>query len=112
MKISKHAKRRMKERCGFNRKSKERMARKAFYEGIKHGQTKGRLRKWVDKLYFSNTKANNIRLHGGKAYIFAGKTLITVIQIPANLMRDFKTMVKIDDTGGSYERDKFVSRNE
>lgn len=47
MTISNHARQRMKERCGFNRKSQDRMARKAFDEGVTHKQTKGRLNKWV-----------------------------------------------------------------
>lgn len=84
MKISNHAKQRMKERCGFNRKSQERMAEKAFNEGISHKQTKGRLNKWVTGLFFKNTKANNIRLLGNYAYIFAGEILVTVITIPSD----------------------------
>lgn len=94
MNLSKHASQRMKERCGLNLKSKERIAKKAFDEGIRHGQTKGRLRKWVDKLYLTNPKANNIRLYGDKAYIFCEEILVTVIQIPANLMKDFRAMIK------------------
>lgn len=70
------------------------MAKKAFDDGIKHNQTKGRLNKWVSGLYCKNKKANNIRLYGDKAYIFCGEVLVTVIQIPVNLMRDFRKMVK------------------
>lgn len=72
----------------------QRIARKAFDEGIRHSQTKGRLNKWVTGLYFNNRNANNIRLYGDKAYIFCGEILVTVIQIPADLMRDFKKMVR------------------
>lgn len=95
--ISKHAKKRLKERCGFNIKSYEKMSDKAFEEGIKHSQTKGRLNKWITNLYFRNKNANNIRLYGDKAYIFANRTLITVIQIPVNLMKDLKSMLKKDN---------------
>ena len=70
------------------------MAKKAFDDGIKHNQTKGRLNKWVSGLYGKNKKANNIRLYGDKAYIFCGEVLVTVIQIPVNLMKDFRKMVK------------------
>ena len=94
MNISEHAKERIKERCGFNKNATERMANKAFEEGITHSQTKGRLNKWVTSLYFKNKKANNIRLYGDKAYIFCDKVLVTVIQIPIGLMKDFKKMVK------------------
>ena len=94
MNVSKHAEERLKERCGFGKKSYERMAYKAFEEGITHSQTKGNLNKWVTKLYFVNRKANNIRLYGDKAYIFYGSTLVTVIQIPIGLVKDMKKMVK------------------
>lgn len=94
MEVSNHAKERMKERCGFNKKSCDKMANKAFKEGISHSQTKGRLNKWVTSLYFKNKSANNIRLYGDKAYIFCDKVLVTVIQIPIGLMKDFKKMIK------------------
>ena len=71
------------------------MAQKAFDNGITHSQTKGRLNKWVTSLYFQNKNANNIRLYGDKAYIFAGKTLVTVIQIPTDLTKNMKSMVKV-----------------
>lgn len=70
------------------------MAEKAFYEGITHKQTKGRLHKWVTSLFFKNCNANNIRLYGDNAYIFRGETLVTVIPIPGNLKKDFERMVE------------------
>lgn len=85
----------MKERCGFNRKAQERMAEKAFNEGITHKQTKGRMHKWVTSLFFKNCNANNIRLFGGFVYIFADDTLITVIPIPIDLRKDFRKMIKV-----------------
>jgi len=91
--ISNHARQRMKERCGFKRKSQERMAQKAFNRGITHKQTKGRLHKWVTSLFFKNCNADNIRLYGDNAYIFCGETLVTVIPIPANLKKDIEKMI-------------------
>lgn len=92
--VTKHAENRIRERCGFRKKSCQKMAEKALIEGLTHSQTKGRLNKWVTSLYFNNTKANNIRLYGDKAYVFCGEVLVTVIQIPVNLMKDFKKMTK------------------
>lgn len=94
MKISNHARQRMKERCGFNRKSQERMVEKAFNEGITHKQTKGKMNRWVTSLFFKNCNANNIRLFGDFAYVFCGETLVTVIGIPINLKKDFQKMIK------------------
>ncbi len=94
MEVSKHAEDRLKERCGFNRKTCERMAQKVYDDGIIHAQTKGRLNKWITSLYFRNKNANNIRLYGDKAYIFCDEVLVTVIQIPVDLMKNLKAMVK------------------
>ena len=70
------------------------MANKAFESGIRHKDTKGKLCKWIDSLYFHNESANNIRLYGDKAYIFCDRTLVTVIQIPSSLRNDMKVLVK------------------
>lgn len=94
MEVSKHAEERLKERCGFNKKACKRIAQKAYDDGITHAQTKGVLNKWVTSLYFRNERANNIKLYGDKAYIFCGEVLVTVIQIPANLMKNLKAMTK------------------
>lgn len=97
MNISNHARQRMKERCGFNKKTQERMAEKAFRDGIPHNRTNGRLNKWITSLYFKNERANNIRIYGDKAYIFCGETLVTVIQIPANIKKDMRSMIETED---------------
>lgn len=94
MTITKHAEARIKERCGLGKKTNQRMVEKVFNEGVTHSQTKGRLNKWVTSLYFNNESANNIRLYGDKAYIFCGETLVTVIQIPHDLMKNFKKMIR------------------
>lgn len=94
MKVTKHGDKRLKERCGFNKNARERMAKKAFEEGITHAQTKGRLNKWISSLYFKNREANNIRIYGEKAYIFCDDRLVTVIPVPNDLKRDLKEMIK------------------
>ena len=94
MRVSNHAKMRMKQRCGLNGKSCERIAKKAFEHVIHHNETKGLLNKWVTTLYFKNQNANNIRLYGDKAYIFCEDVLVTVIQIPSDLTKDMKSMIK------------------
>lgn len=88
MRITKHAKERMKKRCGLNEKSSERLAKIAYERGLKHNDLTGNLKKWVDKQYFYNKTANQIRLYGDKAYIFQNEKLITVIQIPHNLVKE------------------------
>ena len=68
------------------------MAEKAYLNGIQHGETKGNLNKWVTSLYFVNRRANNIRLYGDKAFIFADNVLITVLQVPSNLVKEVKRL--------------------
>lgn len=51
MQVTKHAKERLKERCGLNDKSSERMAKIAYEKGLRHGDLTGNLKKWVDKQY-------------------------------------------------------------
>lgn len=91
--VTKHAEKRLRERCGLRHKSMQRIAEKAFECGVKHCETKGNLKKWVTGLYYSNKKANNIRLYGDKAYIFCENVLVTVLQIPSNLRNDMFSLI-------------------
>lgn len=86
--VTQHAKQRMKQRCGLKEKSSDRIAKKAYENGLRHGDYTGNLKKWVDSLYFRNQSANQIRLYSDKAYIFMNQKLITVLQIPHNLVKE------------------------
>ena len=86
MVLTKHSKDRLRERCGLNKSSLDRIAEKAYSEGISHAETKGNLNKWISSLYLHNRVANNVKLYGDKAYLFHGDKLITVMQIPNNLL--------------------------
>ena len=95
MVVTNHARMRMKQRCGFSKKSCERMAEKALKEGIRHSETKGRLRRYISGLYVEHKrKGADIRIYGDKAYIFCKGVLITVLQIPSDLTKDMKSMIK------------------
>lgn len=91
--VTKHAKKRLRERMGLGKKAVQRAAEMAYEKGIKHAETNGNLNKWVTSLYFNNKTANNIRLYNDKAWIFAGKNLITVLQIPASLKKSVKDVL-------------------
>lgn len=95
--ITRHAEQRMRERLGLNKKSIERIAQRAFDEGIRHSETKGRLNKWITSVYFKNESANNIRLYGNTLFIFDGNKLVTVYYIPRNLSKNLEDMVKRGD---------------
>ena len=51
--ITDHAYERAKERLRWNAKVLDKMAEKSFLEGIKHGETKGSLNRYIVKLCFS-----------------------------------------------------------
>lgn len=85
--VTAHARSRIKERCGINKRDSVRFSENALEYGLKHSEITGNLKKWVDSQYFRNRTVNNIRLFGDKCFIFNGEKLITVIQIPQNLMK-------------------------
>lgn len=61
------------------------MAEKALNEGVAHSQTRGRLNRYLDKLYLDHGKANNTRLYGEHVFIFCNDVLITVFHLPRDM---------------------------
>lgn len=107
--VTNHAKKRMKQRCGVKEKSSDRIAKIAYENGLRHGDCTGNLKKWVDSQYFKERTANQIRLYSDKAYIFTGDKLITVIQIPHNLVKEVDKLRRIKqkcDTGVKFEKNE------
>lgn len=94
--VSRHAERRLRERLGINRRAAKRLAEKAFYEGVRHKDTCGRLKKWMSGLYKKNRKANNMRIYGDFLYIFCDHILVTVFIVP-NDMRQLIRASQNDD---------------
>ena len=90
--MTKHGAQRMRERNGFKAKAAERI----FADGIRRENTTGRLRKWVDHVYY---KCESLPIiYGDKCYIYTNddkNRLITVINIPSNIMKDKKKMIRI-----------------
>lgn len=90
--VTRHAKKRLKERSGLQKGSMARISEKAFIQGINYRDTKGRLRKWIAKVDFDGgTKMT--KLYGDKLYLFDDNRLVTILQVPADLARDRKKMI-------------------
>lgn len=61
------------------------MANIAYENGITHSECKGKLKRYIDKVYFKNKKGV-IRVYGDMVYIFSvDKALITVLHLPNEL---------------------------
>jgi hypothetical protein len=85
--ITEHAEKRAKERLSWNKSALQRMAQTAYKDGKGHSYYTGRMRKYLNSVYLSYKKANNIKIHGEVLYLFNGNTLITLYQIPKKLKK-------------------------
>lgn len=88
--ITAHAYERAKERLSLSKKSLDRMALKAFKYGIERSETKGKIRKYLDNLWNSEKRANNIRVYGENVFLFCDTSLITVFQVTNGLKKFLK----------------------
>lgn len=80
--ITDHAYDRMRERLGWNKKAGTRMAQKAYTDGLTHGETRGSLHRYLEKVYWSYCNANTMRIYAEALFIFNGTKLITVYALP------------------------------
>lgn len=68
--ITEHAHARAKERLVWKSKVLDKMAEKAFTEGIRHKDTKGSLMRYLTKLWFNYKHCNNVRIYGENIFFF------------------------------------------
>ena len=80
--LTNHAEQRVKDRVGVSKKIADKVTQRALDNGIKHAETTGSLKRYMDKLYLSHRNANNMRIYNRKVYIFDQDVLITVINLP------------------------------
>jgi hypothetical protein len=80
--LTNHGKYRSKERAGLRKGEAQKKSQEALSRGITHKEAYGSLKKYIDFLYLSKMKANNIRVYQQKVYLFRGKTLITMLNLP------------------------------
>ena len=88
--LTKHSISRLEQRCGVSKKNAPTVARRAFRTGITHTETHGNLHRFLDSIYLSQKKGTNMRIYGNAVFVFKEDILITVINIPDNLMNDVK----------------------
>lgn len=85
--VTEHSIQRAKERLGWTPSATLRMAQKALDSGVRHADTAGRLKRYIDGLYLLHGKGNNTRIYGEHVFIFEGATLITILYLPNDLRR-------------------------
>lgn len=85
--VTNHAKQRTKERLGVRKKTADKIATKALNQGITHSMVKGNLKSYLDKLYLKERTANNLRIYNRKVYLFKDTVLVTVLNLPQNLVK-------------------------
>lgn len=98
IKVSRHAKNRLKQRLNVSSKDARKCACNAYVHGTTHKQTTGELHAYMNKAYLKNGKANNMRIYKNNLFLFSGYTLITVFTLPENLQqhkRPKKTVKKL-----------------
>lgn len=80
--LTDHSKDRLSKRLGLSKRCHKKDAEKAFEYGLKHEETKGALRKYLNWLFLQHRTANNMRIFNQHVYIFIDNKLITVITLP------------------------------
>lgn len=87
MEVTRHGKTRIKERLGLPKGVSEKNAEKAFNEGLRHGECKGDLKRYVDKQFLVTGKGRDYRVYNHYIYVFSWKDhrLITVMDLPTRL---------------------------
>lgn len=87
--VTKHAKKRTKERMGLKKQHAQKVSEQALRFGLTHKETKGQLKKFIDGLYLSQENANNIVVYNDKVFLFVYdkwtkiNKFITVINLPS-----------------------------
>ena len=97
--VTKHAYDRFKERLGLNKKAANRMAKKVYVNGIKHGETTGELYKYISTITRKNMiKGDDIRIYGDTVYCFVRQgdeiRLCTIYQMPKQLFNKLQSKQK------------------
>jgi hypothetical protein len=83
LQVSRHAYERAKSRFRWKSTVLDKMAYRAFHEGIRHCDTNGRVNKYITDTFLAYKTATNIRIHGDVVYLFSGNgILITLYSLP------------------------------
>ena len=97
--VTRHARRRVRERVGIPARAVQRYAETAYNDGLRHGELTGGLARYIDGVYLSKRKANDIRVYGEYAFLFQDAVLITIINLPNRYKRTARRLQKGNENG-------------
>ncbi|SEQ35612.1 hypothetical protein SAMN02910369_01640 [Lachnospiraceae bacterium NE2001] len=110
--VTKHAKRRLKQRSGVSKGEVNKVVNRALAEGIKHSEAKGQLRSWMDEEYLKYQTANNCRYYAHKLYIFRGTTLITILDAADGLDEKLRECTDNDKIYITYRKNRYSHKKD
>ena len=87
--ITRHAYGRAKQRLGLKPHSLDRMIDRIYYSGMCTADTRGAVHRYLSALKERNLpsqRVNQLRIYGDNLYLFADQTLITLYQLPTELL--------------------------
>lgn len=87
MEITSHAYQKARERFKWKNKTLDRMAEKAFEEGMEHSETKSNLKKYISHKWKMYKSCNNTRIYGENIFFFHNDRLITLYRLPQELIK-------------------------
>jgi len=91
--ITEHAFKRLKERCGLNKRGAKSLTSKALRDGVSREDISGNFGDYIDNLYLQYAgTGNNIRVYGMNIFVFSDSRLLTVLHVPKNLIRRLGAM--------------------
>ncbi len=92
--VTRHGEKRLKERMGIPKKSCERQYQMAMERGLPHGKMTGSLYKWVTAQAFKQPVKGHYYIYSNNLFIVKQEALVTVIPLPANLLKAAATQIK------------------
>ena len=97
--VTHHAKKRLKQRMGINKKSYDKISKRALEEGLKHSETSGLLNKYLNKIFLSHDrKAGKLRVYHQKIFVFTSDNiLVTILQLPPHFYKIEKKDLEMRD---------------
>ena len=80
--VSVHGAQRIRERLGLPRSAIQRIANRAYVDGIPRTSIRGSLRAFLDSIARHEDVVSEVRVHAYNVYIFRDNTLVTIVPLP------------------------------